>query len=194
MKKHLFKYFLLILSFFIFANLLTAQKKEIKPVLIVIDIQNEFLKFMSEDDKKLGMEMINVSIMTFRQFNLPIIRVYHTNLGWGPKPGTEPFEYPKSVMIKEDDPKVIKNYPNAFKKTDLEKILKEKGCNTLYLCGLSAVGCVLATYFGGLEQDYTVFMIKDALISHNSNYTAMIKDICKSVDFETMMYQLEHLK
>jgi len=163
---------------------------EMKPALLVIDIQNSFLDYMS-DEKKLAMEMINAAIYTFRQMKLPIIRIYHTNLGWGPEPGTEAFEYPKSVAITDDDPKVIKNYPSAFIKTDLDKILKEKGCNTLFLCGLSATGCVLATYHGALEREYKPFMVKDAVISNNAQYTNVIKDICSSVDFETMSIMLQ---
>ena len=89
---------------------------------------------------------------------------------------------------------MIKNYPSAFQKTELDKMLKEKGCNTLFLCGLSSVGCVLATYFGGMERDYKVFMIKDGIMSHNSAYTNVIKDVCETVSFETMVFMLENLK
>ncbi len=42
---------------------------------------------------------------------------------------------------------------SAFKHTGLNKILRERKCNILFLCGLSAVGCVLATYFGGKDLD-----------------------------------------
>ena len=190
------------LSTIIFFNLfllifpLNAQEEkktdiELKPALLVIDIQNEYLKYMSEDDKKFGMHVINGAIWTFHQMKLPVIRVYHTDLNWGPAPGTEPFEYPKSVIVNEDDPKVIKNYPSAFTKTEMDKILKEKGCNTLFLCGLSAVACVLATYYGAIDKDYKVFMIKNGIISHNISYTNVIKDITESVSFDTMRFILE---
>lgn len=198
--KHKFNFitlFLLILFLMatsIFAQKAEPEKQQVKPALLVIDIQNEYLKYMSEDDKKWGMEIINGAIYMFRQHNLPIIRVYHTDPKWGPQPDAEPFEFPKSVIIKDDDPKVIKNFPSAFQKTDLDKILKEKGCNTLYLCGLSAIGCVLATYFGGMERDYKVFMIKEGIISHNSDYTRVIKDVCETVSFETMVFMLGNLK
>lgn len=198
--KHKFNFitlFLLVLFLMstpIFAQKAEPEKKQVKPALLVIDIQNEFLKYMSEDDKKMGMEIINGAIYMFRQHNLPIIRVYHTDPNWGPKPGTEPFEFPKSVIIKDNDPQVIKNFGSAFQKTDLDKILKEKGCNTLFLCGLSSVGCVLATYFGGMERDYKVFMVKEGIMSHNSEYTRVIKDICETVSFETMTFLLEHTK
>ncbi len=199
MKPKFYFHTLFVMILFLMTNSLLAQKaepdkKQVKPALLVIDIQNEYLKYMSEDDKKFGMDIINGAIYMFRQYNLPIIRVYHTDLQWGPQPGTEPFEFPKSVIIKDDDPKVIKNFPSAFQKTELDKIVKEKGCNTLYLCGLSAVGCVLATYFGGMERDYKVFMIKEGIISHNSEYTRVIKDICETVSFDTMVFMLGNLK
>jgi nicotinamidase-related amidase len=190
----LFFLVLLLLDTTTLAQKSEAEKEQVKPALLVIDIQNEFLKYMSEDDKKLGMEVINGAIYMFRQHNLPIIRVYHADPNWGPQPGTEAFEFPKSVIIKEDDPQVIKNYPSAFQKTELDKMLKEKGCNTLFLCGLSSVGCVLATYFGGMERDYKVFMIKEGIMSHNSAYTNVIKDICETVSFETMVFMLENFK
>lgn len=198
MKKTVFLFTSLCFLVFIFSDIRAqdnqSSEKVIKPALLVIDIQNQYLKYMSEDDKKLGMELINGAIYMFHQYNLPVIRVYHTDPSWGPEPGSEPFEYPSSVIAGENDPKVIKNFPSAFQKTDLDKILKEKGCNTLYLCGLSAVGCVLATYFGGMERDYKVFMIKEGLISPNSDYTRMIKDICTTVEFDTMIFMLDNIK
>ncbi len=80
--------------------------------MLLIDIQNEFLKYMSEDEKKMVMEVINGAIWMFRQHNLSIIRVYHTDPNWDPKLRTEPFEYPKSVIIKDVDLKVIKKIPS----------------------------------------------------------------------------------
>ena len=182
---------LLLINTSIFAQQRESQKNQIKPALLVIDIQNEYLKYMSEDDKKMGMEVINGAIYVFRQHNLPIIRVYHTDPNWGPKPGTELFEFPKSVIIKDDDPKVIKNFPSAFTKTDLDKILKEKGCNTVFLCGLSSVGCVLATYHGARDRDFNTFMVKDGLIAHKETYSDFIQEISNAVGWEAMKLMLE---
>lgn len=168
--------------------------QKMKPVLIIIDIQNAFIPRMSEQEKKYAFDVINGSIWFFRQNKLPIIRVYHSDLDWGPEEGTEAFEYPKSVIIRETDKKVHKHYPSAFVKTDLDKILKEYGCNTIYLCGLSATACVLATYFGGLERGYKTFLIRDGVMSHNPAYTNAINDICNSVNFESMRILINGFK
>jgi nicotinamidase-related amidase len=167
-------------------------EKRMKPLLLVIDIQNEYLSMVPEREKEVALYMINAAIELFRENGFPVIRVYHTDLKYGPKPDTEAFEFPKSVMIKPEDPRIIKNYPNAFKKTDLEKMLRDKGCNTLFLCGLSAVGCVLATYHGAMDLDYDVFMLKDAIMSHNSAYTDSIEDIFSALGYDALKVMLEY--
>lgn len=89
---------------------------------------------------------------------------------------------------------IVKNYPSAFKNTELEGLLREKECNTLFLCGLSAVGCVLATYHGAMERDYDVFMIKNALMSHKAQYTDFVEDVFDTVNWKTVQFMLEHMK
>ncbi len=168
------------------------QVKQVKPALIVIDIQDRYLPMMDQDEKDLALRLINGAIWLFRQYDLPVIRVYHSDPQFGPKPGDEDFEFPESVIVEEKDTKVIKNYPSAFKKTELDKILKEKGVNTLFLCGLSAVGCVLATYYGAMERDYEVFMVKNGIMSHNSEYTNFVRDITEVVTWKILQFMLEH--
>lgn len=171
-----------------------AAPAKMKPALLVIDIQNAFLPRMSEQDKKLGMEMITYYIELFRKNGFPIIRVYHMDPQAGPKPDSEAFEFPKSVPVKADDPRIIKNYSNAFNKTNLDSVLKEKGCNTLFLCGLSAVGCVLATYFGAEDHDYKVFMLKDALISHDAALTKAVQEFCETISYTPLKLLLENAR
>ncbi|MGD8538601.1 MAG: isochorismatase family protein [Candidatus Aminicenantes bacterium] len=184
-----------VLASAVWAGSTTCEEKKpaqkMKPALLVIDIQNAFLPYMSEEDKGIGMYMINAAIELFRENGFPVIRVYHTDPKEGPPPGTEAFEFPETVKIKSDDPKIIKNYPNAFKKTELETWLREKEHNTVFLCGLSAVGCVMATYWSAYDLDFNVFMIKDALISHNSTYTDFVEDICETVTFTALKLLLE---
>jgi nicotinamidase-related amidase len=183
----------LILGFLWIAGVGIAQEdsKKMKPALIVIDIQDEYILHMCEEDRKTAPEMINAAIQLFREHNYPVIRVYHSDPKWGPKPGTNDFQFLDTILVKEDDPQIIKNYGNAFINTDLEKVLRERGCNTLFLCGLSATGCVLATYFGAQDHDFTVFMIKGALLSPRPEYTAAIQDIYKIVDYTTLKYMLD---
>jgi nicotinamidase-related amidase len=167
------------------------SKTLIKPALLVIDIQNAYLNWIPEREKEIGMANINSYIELFRSMGFPVIRIYHYSKEEGPQQGTEQFEYPASVLIKPDDPRIIKTYADGFNKTDLDKILKEKGCNTLFLCGLSAVGCVLATWIGAQDHDYKAFMIKDAIMSHNSDFTNHVEEMFDAVGFEVIKIMLE---
>ena len=167
------------------------ERKEIKPVLVVMDVQNVWMPRMAEEDRNSAPQKINESIALFREFGHPVIRVYHSDPEHGPEPGTEPFDFPALIATVENDPKIVKSYPSAFTKTDLEQILQEKERNTVFLCGLSATGCVLATYFGAIEREFTVLMIEDALLSHDASYTNVIEDICYSVTIEELKEILE---
>ena len=167
-------------------------KAQIKPALLVIDIQNAYLSIVPEREKEVAMYYINSLIELFRNNGYPIIRIYHLDKESGPKPGTEQFEYPASVLIKAEDAKVIKTYGDGFNKTDLDKIIKEKGSNTLFLCGLSAVGCVLATWIGAQDHDYKAFLVKNAIMSHNSDYTKHVEDMFDAVGYDVVKLILEN--
>ncbi len=163
-----------------------------KPALLVIDVQNAFLPYMSDGDRKIAFFVINFAIDLFRGHGLPVYRVYHTDPArGGPPPDSEAFAFDPAIKITPDDPQIIKNHPNAFKGTQLEKLLREAGRDTVFLCGLSSTGCVLATYFGAKDRDFKAFLVKDALLGPNAAHTDCIEDICDSVNYSVFEAMLE---
>ncbi|MBN2432939.1 MAG: isochorismatase family protein [Acidobacteria bacterium] len=190
---------LLMIGLFIGAGTVLAEEKSeqpapkrMKPALLVIDVQNQYLPMMAEKDRQHAIEYINYAIWLFRQHGFPVIRVHHTDPKYGPAPGSQGFAFPKEINTTDDDPQIVKNYGDAFKKTDLDTLLKEKGCNGVFCCGLSAVGCALATYHGAKNHDYSTFMIKDALLSHNDVYTDYVEQICDTVGFAALQVMLDN--
>ncbi|MCF8233398.1 MAG: cysteine hydrolase [Bacteroidales bacterium] len=167
------------------------SKKELKPALLVIDVQNRFIPLMSEEDQNVAIAMINWSIGIFRQYDLPVIRIHHTTPGHGPEPGTDEFAFDNRIKTTENDPMITKTYGSAFNKTELDSLLQAEGINTLYMCGLSSVGCVLATYMDANNYDYKAFLIKDALLSHDASYTEDIEKIFGAIDLNTVDFMLE---
>ena len=163
----------------------------LKPALLVIDIQNAFLDMIPQQDREMGMLYINALIELFRSNGYPVIRVYHSSKEYGVEEGTERFEFPATVLIKPEDPKVIKTYPDGFNKTDLDRVIKESGSNTVFLSGLSAVGCVLATWIGAQNHDYKAFLVKDAIMSHNSAYTENIEVMFDAVSYDVVKLIIE---
>ena len=167
------------------------EKAKIKPVLLVIDVQNAWWQMMDAEDRKSAPAEINAAIALFRELGHPVIGVYHTDPERGPEPGTDGFEFDESIATTDGDRRIVKNHPSSFVKTELEKILRESDCNVVFLCGLSATGCVLATYFGAMEREFTPVMVKGALISPSAKHTKMIEEICQSLSVEETKKILE---
>jgi len=169
----------------------TENRIKIKPALLIIDVQNRYLSIIPPGEKELAFFFINLLIDLFRQNGFPVMRIYHSNKEKGPIPDTEEFEYPEEIKIKPDDFQIIKTYSDSFNKTDLDLFLKEKGCNTLFLCGLSAVGCVLASKTGAQNHDYKAFIVKDAIMSHNSEYTKNVEVMFDAISFDAVKLILD---
>ena len=167
------------------------QSAKMNPALLIIDVQNQYIPYMSKEDQDLAIQMMNRAIWIFRENNLPVIRIYHTDPEWGPNEDSPGFEFHDSLKILPDDPLVIKTYPSSFTKTNLDEILKEKEINALFICGLSSVGCVLATYMDAASHDYKAFLVKDALLSHKEKYTDNVEEMFNALDLETIMYMIE---
>jgi len=126
-------------------------------------------------------EVINSAIALFRKKGLPVIRVYHVDKGEGPLPGTEEFDVLPSIEIAESDPRVIKNYPNAFNRTELADLLSQRKVDTVILCGLSATVCVLATYVGAEDHDLHPFLLRDGVAAGSEQNVRFAEEI-----FETL--------
>jgi len=167
------------------------EKTKMIPALLVIDVQKEYMPMMSKNDQELAIEMMNWTIYIFRKFDLPVIRVYHTHPEWGPGENSPDFQFHDSLKVLQEDPMIIKTYPSSFTKTNLDEMLQEMGVNTLFLCGLSSVGCVLSTYTDAASHDYNAFLVKDALLSHKEMYTDNIEEMFNALDLETIMFMIE---
>ncbi|MEE4258925.1 MAG: isochorismatase family cysteine hydrolase [Bacteroidales bacterium] len=190
------KKLLIFLTALLLASITLAQEEkqetmEMKPALLVIDVQKQFMPMMSQDDQEMAITMMNWAIWIFRKYDLPVIRVYHTSPEWGPAEDSPGFAFHDSLKLTKNDPMIVKTYASAFTKTDLDKLLKEKDINTLFMCGLSSVGCVLATYMDAQSHDYKAFMLKDAMLSHDEKYTNNVEEMFNAMDLETLMYMIE---
>jgi len=168
----------------------TTQGPKGKPALLVMDIQNIWMPMMDDEGKEKALWHVNYAISRFRERGLPIIAVYHTDPTHGPEPGTEAFEFPDEIKITEVDVKVVKNHPSAFTGTELEEILRREGCDTVFLVGLSAVGCVLRTHFDAERLGFQPFMIEGALLSHDTDLTRAVEEITGAVRPGNLEYMI----
>ena len=165
-----------------------------KPALFVQDLQNVWLyEPDSNQDLKKSFERrlqrINEAIDWFRQRGLPIIVGYTKDPDEGIVPGTGLFEVPGSLHIEQNDLRVTKRHANAFANPELGDALRRYGCDTFLILGLSASGCVLATYFSAFDFDVRPFLVKGCVASANEEHVRFAEDICDTITLEDLQVQ-----
>ena len=156
-----------------------------KPALLVIDIQNEFfnLNQACSDSLKSAIEYINDAIDLFREKNLPIVVIQHKSEEKGLVPGKSGFNVPESVKLKLQDMRIVKTYGNSFTKTGLAEKLKELGVDTIIVTGFCAEFCVLSTYRGAQDFDFTPILLKGSLASENAEHIRFVEEISEIISY-----------
>jgi len=149
-----------------------------KPALLVIDVQKAFFK-NPETTQSLNQAIaqINMGIELFREKRLPIICIQHMVKENGLLPGTEGFDLPESLTILPTDPHIHKTYGNAFNKTPLEALLRELHVDTLIITGYCAEYCVLSTYRGALDLDFTPVLLRGAIASRSPANIPFVENV-----------------
>ena len=188
-KSVLITWIIMLIIPFCFAG--EKEKEGMNPALLVIDIQQAYQGYMDEADLKYGPATINWTMDLFHRYNCPVIRIYHQSAEGWPDQDSTAFQFLENIMVKETDPKIVKHYPNGFKKTELEKSLRDHGINTVFVCGYNAVGCVLATYYGAKDLDFDAFTVKDGMISHRTRYTRSVEDFTEAVGYDAIEVMLK---
>ena len=148
-----------------------------KPALLVIDIQKKFfnLNQTCSDSLKSAIEYINETIMLFRNKGFPVIVVQHKSEGL--VEGNEAFEVHESVEVDQQDLRVVKTYGNAFTKTKLAEKLRDFGVDTVIITGFCAEECVLSTYIGADDNDFTPIILRSAIASDNPEHVKFVEEI-----------------
>jgi nicotinamidase-related amidase len=156
-----------------------------KPALLVIDVQNEFFNINQacSDSLKAAIQYINAAIGLFRKKNLPIVIIQHKSEEENLVPGKHGFDMPESVKLEPGDTRIIKTYGNSFTKTGLAEKLREWGVDTVILTGFCAEFCVLSTYKGAQDYDFTPIMLKGSLASDNAEHIRFVEEITETITF-----------
>jgi len=162
-----------------------------KPALLVQDIQNFWL-YDPESNQDLRrsvearLDVINGAIAWFRNRGFPIIVGYTEDEEQGLLSGTKSYEVPESVNVKETDLKAAKRYASAFGNPAFGAALKREGCDALVIVGLSASGCVLATYFSAFDWNIRPYLVKGGVASHNEEHVRFAEDICDTLSLDEL--------
>jgi nicotinamidase-related amidase len=159
-----------------------------KPALLVIDLQKEFFNISQtcSESLKSAIEYVNEAVMLFRKKGFPIISIQHKSESEGRVSGNKGFKVHESVKLAPQDLRIIKTYGNAFTKTALAEKLREIGVDTVILTGFCAEECILSTYVGAEDNDFTPIILRSAIASGNPNRVKFVEEISNLVSIGTL--------
>lgn len=136
--------------------------------LLLIDIQNDYfpggrypLKGIRRADRN-AVELLE----RFREQGLPVVHVMHLRPSQGPEKdgargvffveGTKGADIHPSVSPRKNETVVTKRYPNAFRETGLNDILRVLGVQQLHIAGAMTNMCVDSTARAAFDLGYSV--------------------------------------
>lgn len=135
--------------------------------LIVIDVQCAFDEWEAAGKRRNNPQAV-VRIVellaAFRTHRLPIFHIRHQ----GTRPGSSFFPDGTGFPVKDEareiegEPVIVKKVNSAFIGTDLERRLREKGINTLVICGATTNHCVETTTRMAGNLGFDARLVRDA--------------------------------
>ncbi len=151
--------------------------------MLVIDLQKEFFNVGQSysDSLRSAIQYINEALTLFRKKGFPIVSVQHKSEHDGLIPGNEGFEVHESVKLEPQDLRIVKTYGNAFTKTVLAAKLREIDVDTVIITGFCAEECILSTYVGAEDNDFTPIILRSAIASGNQSRVRFVEEISSIV-------------
>jgi nicotinamidase-related amidase len=143
--------------------------------LVVIDIQNDYFPggSMELEGAEAAGAKAGEALAKFRARKLPVIHVRHLSVRPGATfflPGTRGAEIHDSVKPASGETVVEKNFPNSFRSTPLEEILKGSGVKNLVMAGMMTHMCVDASVRQAADLGYKVTLLADACATRAQSF------------------------
>ncbi len=158
--------------------------------LLIIDMQvgcREDCRCPEDFDR--AVEYINEAAGMFRGKGLPVVVVQDTEVDGGP--GHDGFAVVPGIDRAESDIILHKEYSNAFWKTGLTEILREKGVSFVVVSGFAAEYCVLFTYNGAVEQGFGVSLLQHGVAGMDADEVKRIQLLRPVVSLQALEHFLQ---
>ncbi len=132
--------------------------------LLIIDMQKGSFKPYSLRHDTLGtVERINAVAKHCRDNNIPVIFIQHDGSNEQHFfPGSEDWELLPELEVHSGDLMVSKTANDAFYKTRLDTLLKDKNITELLISGCATDFCIDTTVKSAHNKDYKVTVLADA--------------------------------
>jgi nicotinamidase-related amidase len=146
-----------------------------KTALLLVDIQNDY--FPGGKMELVGMEAAarraSELLATFRQIELPVYHIQHLSVRPGATfflPGTVGAEIHEAVRPTEEEALIQKNFPNAFRETNLLHVLKAHGVGQLVICGAMSHMCIDATTRAAFDLGFRCTVVENACATRDLSF------------------------
>ena len=147
--------------------------------LLIIDVQNDYFK--GGNMELAGMENAAKNCQTllehFRTAGSPVFHVQHFSTREGAAffvPDTMGSEIHENVKPREDEVLIIKNYPSAFRETELNGVLQELQITVLVVCGAMSHMCIDTTVRAAFDLGHACTLISDACATRNLEFEGKV--------------------
>ncbi len=138
-----------------------------RETLLLIDIQNDYFPGGAfEVPGSAESALVAASLLeTFRRGRGPVVHVRHIAVKPGSTfflPGTPGSEVHDQVRPREEEPVIVKHFPNAFRETDLLETLRGLGATRLVIAGMMTHMCIDATTRAAKDLGFECTVVADA--------------------------------
>jgi len=113
------------------------------------------------------------ALARFRKEGVPVIHVRHLSVRPGSSffiPGTAGAEIHAAVKPQAGEKVIEKNFPNSFRGTELERVLKDAGVKELVVAGMMTHMCVDASVRQAADLGYKVTLLGDACATRAQSF------------------------
>lgn len=154
-----------------------------KPVLLTIDLQKDFPRLFTllKPAAKLDASVRELTSF-FRRRKLPIIHLLTLHKADGSTwtrqmkrddfricvDGTDGFRELDCVGRRPDETVIHKTRWSAFHGTELDRLLKARGYDTLVLAGFLTHACIRVTALDAYQRDYDVVIARDCVDTYDA--------------------------
>lgn len=155
-----------------------------KPCLLIIDLQNDFLAALATSAVTSLVANTNHLVRAFRAEARPIVWIrqeFRADLSdaflemrdkniAGVIEGTEGAEIHPDLEVSESDVTIIKKRYSAFLGTTLDQHLQEQKVDHLILCGINTHACIRTAAIDAYQRDYRVLLPRECIGSYDDEH------------------------
>jgi nicotinamidase-related amidase len=143
--------------------------------LVIIDIQNDYFAggAMQLEGAQTAAQNASRVLHAIRERGGQVIHVRHTSIRPGATfflPGSKGAEIHPAVAPLGGEAVVEKNFPNAFRDTNLEKQLRGLGVRQLVVAGMMTHMCVDASVRHAVDLGFKVTLLGDACATRAQSF------------------------